>query len=395
MRRFGASVMLRRPMVLVVLIWLAGLGAAAQFGKISVLFNELRGIYGAAGDVGLGFIVSITGVVGLVFGTTAGLLVAGFGARRTLVGALLLGAGVSLLEMSLPPYPLMLLARVLEGVSHLAIVVIGPVLIANTAPERLRPFAMTLWASFFGVTYAVLAVIAPGVVQFGGPAALFAGHALWMVLLAVLLWRALPADPPRRPVRLNGLLAQHLRIYASPYIAAPAMGFCCYTFLYVAMLTLLPPATPEAQRAIMGAGMPLFSIVISLTLGVWMLNHIPAVRLVQLGFLVAIPGFVLLALVWGQGWGMVIAGFWLSGALGVVQGASFASVPELNPGAEGRSESSGAIAQLGNLGTATGTPVLAAVLAAMGPVALVVLAVLFCGIGITVHSLQIRRRRAA
>jgi lysozyme family protein len=90
---------------------------------------------------------------------------------------------------------------------------------------------------------------------------------------------------------------------------------------------------------------------------------------------------------------MVLAGFWLSAALGIVQGASFASIPELNVTAEDRARAAGAVAQLGNLGTTTGTPVLAALLASAGPPGLALAATALCAFGIGLHALQARRRR--
>ncbi len=380
-------------MVLVVLLWCAGLGAAAQFGKISVIFEDLRALYGGSGEAGLGLVVSVVGIVGLVFGTTAGLLVQRVGPKRAIVAALALGALVSGVEAALPVYPLMIAARVLEGVSHLTIVVVGPVMIAGLAPEARRPLAMTLWSSFFGVTYAVLALVTGPVVAWGGISGLFLGHAVWMAGFCAILAVALPADPPRHASPMGNLMAEHLAIYASPRLAAPAMGFCFYTFLYVACLTLLPPQTPLAARALMATGMPLVSIAVSLTLGVRLLGRMSAVRLVQWGYGAAIPGFVLLGLFWGQGAGMLLGGFWLSAALGIVQGASFASIPELNPTVEGRARASGAVAQLGNLGTTTGTPVLAALLAWGGAGVLIAAGVVFCAAGIGTHRLQMRRRQ--
>jgi hypothetical protein len=50
------------------------------------------------------------------------------------------------------------------------------------------------------------------------------------------------------------------------------------------------------------------------------------------------------------------------------------------------------VAQLGNLGTTTGTPVLAALLASAGPPGLAVAAVALCALGIALHQLQARRR---
>ena len=377
------------PMLLVLLLWLAGLGAAAQFGKISILFETLRSTYGGQGEVALGLVVSIVGMVGLIFGTTAGLLVARIGPRRAIVAALAAGAAMSALQSLMPAYPLMLASRIIEGASHLAIVVVGPTMIATLAPEDRRPLAMTLWSSFFGVTYAILALIGPH----AGPTSLFLGHAGYMAVLAAILALTLPPDPKGQALPMGNLIAQHAQIYASPRLSAPAMGFCCYTFLYVAILTLLPPETPETHRALIAAGMPLVSIAVSLTLGVWLLGRMSAVRLVQAGYAVAIPGFLLLWLSWGQGVGMVAGGFLLSAALGIVQGASFAAIPELNLTADDRARAAGAVAQLGNLGTTTGTPVLAALLATSGPAGLAATAVLLCSLGIAIHALQRARRQ--
>jgi MFS family permease len=387
--RYHGGMPVLSPMVLVFLLWCAGLGAAAQFGKISIHFETLRATYGGNGEVALGLVVSIVGMVGLIFGTTAGLLIARIGPRRAIVAALAAGAAMSALQALLPAYPLMLASRLVEGVSHLAIVVVGPTMIAALAPEDRRPLAMTLWSSFFGVTYAILALIGP----LSTPEGLFLGHAAYMATLAVILALTLPPDPRGVALPMGNLLRQHAQIYASPRIAAPAMGFCCYTFLYVAVLTLLPPETPVTHRALIATGMPLVSIVVSLTLGVRLMGRMSAVRLVQWGYGAAIPGFVILWAFWGQGAGMVAGGFVLSAALGIVQGASFASIPELNAAADDRARAAGAVAQLGNLGTTTGTPVLAALLAASGPSALALAAVALCAAGIAVHALQ-RARRA-
>jgi MFS transporter, DHA1 family, inner membrane transport protein len=376
------------PLALVFLLWCAGLGAAAQFGKISIHFEALRTIYGGNGEVALGLVVSIVGMVGLIFGTTAGLLVARIGPRRAIVAALVAGAAMSALQSLMPGYPLMLASRIVEGASHLAIVVVGPTMIAALAPEARRPLAMTLWSSFFGVTYAVLALIGPHAT----PTGLFLGHAAFMAALAAILQVTLPSDPRHDPAPRGNLLKQHAEIYASPHLAAPAMGFCCYTFLYVAVLTLLPPETPATHRALIATGMPLVSIAVSLTLGVRLLRHNSAVRLVQYGYAAAIPGFLMLWALWGSGAGMVAGGFLLSAALGIVQGASFASIPELNATPGARARAAGAVAQLGNLGTTTGTPVLAALLAAAGPPGLALAATMLCALGIAVHQLQARRR---
>lgn len=381
-----------RVLITVLALWCAGLGAAAQFGKVSFALGLFAERFPAAGPVALGLIVSVVGMVGLVFGTTAGLLVARIGPRRAIVAALALGAVVSAAQSVGLPYAALIASRVLEGLSHLAIVVVGPTMIAGITPARHQGLAMTLWSSFFGVTYALLALIAPSLLV-DGLAGLYLPHAVWMVALSVILWVLLPKDPPAPSQQGQGnLLAQHVAIYASPFVAAPALGFVNYTAIYVAVLTLLPPLMPDALRETVAAGMPLVSIAVSLTLGVWALRHLSAVHLVQAGFAVGALSIATLWLVWGQAALMLIAALVFAAAMGIVQGASFASIPQLNPTPMDRARASGAVAQLGNLGTTTGTPVLAFLIARMGESGVIAFALPLCLWGIAVHVLLARRR---
>ncbi|NQZ71835.1 MAG: MFS transporter, partial [Dinoroseobacter sp.] len=106
----------RHNLALVFLLWLAGLGAAAQYGKVSVIFDKLPQIYPEAGPV-LGWAVSLVGFVGILLGVTAGVLAARIGFRRALLWALVLVGGRSLFQSSFPPLPVFLGLRLIEGVS--------------------------------------------------------------------------------------------------------------------------------------------------------------------------------------------------------------------------------------------------------------------------------------
>lgn len=383
-----------RAVLTIFAIWAAGLGAAAQFGKISVAYPALEAVYAAQAGIGIGLMVSIVGTVGLIFGTTAGLLVARIGPRKAMVAALALGAVVSAVQMTFPPYPVMMLSRVLEGLSHLAIVVVGPTAIAGLAAVRFQGAAMTLWSSFFGVTYAVLFYFGPEMVMDQGPGLLFGLHAGWMAVLAVVLALLLPRDSADAVKPMAGnIFSMHRLIYASPFLAAPAMGFVCYTVTYVAVLTLLPAQMGNVGGFI-GVAMPLVSIAVSLTLGVWLLSKMPAVSVVQAGYAVAILASLGLWLMWGQGAAVGFA-LTIAASLGIVQGASFASLAELNPSAEDRAMGAGAIAQLGNLGTTTGTPMLVWALDRAGVSGLVLFLAGFSALGIVIHALQARRRISA
>lgn len=383
-----------RAAVTIFAIWAAGLGAAAQFGKMSVAYPALEAVYAGQAGIGIGVMLSIVGTVGLVFGTTAGLWVARVGARRALVAALALGAVASALQIGLPPYPVMLATRVLEGLSHLVIVVVGPTAIAGLAPGRGQGAAMTLWSSFFGVAYAVLFYVGPDLLADHGPGLLFGLHAIWMAVAALVLWLLLPGESALAQVkRRASLWAEHRAIYASPRLAAPAMGFVCYTVTYVAVLTILPAQMGD-MGGFIGVAMPLVSIAVSLTLGVWLLGRMSAVRLVQRGFAAAMLAAGGLWLSWGGGLVGVFA-LGVAASLGIVQGASFAALAELNPGPADRARAAGAIAQLGNLGTTVGTPLLVWITARTAETGLALFVIGFSALGVAIHALQARRRLSA
>ncbi|WP_127900811.1 MFS transporter [Solirhodobacter olei] len=384
------------PALQILAIWAAGLGAAAQFGKISLAYGRFAAAYPGQGPVAMGFMVSIVGLVGLALGTTAGLLVERAGLRRTLIAGLLLGAVLSALEAFLPPYPVMMALRAAEGLSQLAIVVAGPVLIAQIAPLRWQGLAMSLWATFFGVSFALTALVVPGILALGGLQALLLAHAGWLTFFAMLLWPMLPADARGgRALRLVELPGLHAAIYRSPSVAAPAAGFVFYTVTYVALLTLLPPLAGAGREAVAFA-LPLVSIIASLSLGVWLIRRVGAVRVVQGGFALGLLAVLAMRVFWGEpgvAFGAILV---LGAALGLVQGASFAAIPELNAAPEDRARAAGAVAQLGNLGTASGTPILAALIAGLGINGAVVFVAPLCVAGIAMHAwMAARRRRSA
>ena len=376
---------------LVFALWGAGLGAAGQYAKISVIFDQLPGVYPDAG-ASLGFIVSLVGFVGIVLGVVAGLVVARIRYRRAMLWALWVGAVLSLYQATLPSLPLMLVSRALEGVSHLAMVVAAPTLIAQLSAERHRGFTLTLWSTFFSVAFSLLVAVGLPLVDAFGLSALFVAHALWLAGFAVILTLFLkPFEaPPADKLTLSGILRDHVTIYSSPRIAAPGAGWLFYTFCFLAILTVLPPyIAPEWRAWVMGA-MPLVAIAVSLTFGVYALRFMSAVTLVQIGF-----GLCIASLVWL--WlmpGLPAACLALAGALGIVQGASFAAVPELNDSAAYQSQAYGGLAQTGNLGNTLGTPVLLAVLGIAGFPGLVWTCIAVFGCGISVHAWMSLRRRA-
>lgn len=385
----------KHPISVILLIWLSGLGAAAQFGKLAVSFAALRQVYDVS-EVQLGFLMSSVGLVGLIFGVAGGVIVDRMGLRKMLLLGLVASAVISLLQSIIPSYPVMLALRFIEGTAHLVIVIAAPVLVAQYASVRLRPAFMTLWGAFFGVSYAIIAVISGPIIAHYGVGGLIFGHGLYMAVLAVILFLVLPKAPRMRDkppaLTLRDWVDVHVRIYRSAWLSAAALGFVWYTMMYIALLAYLPDFMTPVDRSAAASLMPLLSIVVSLTLGVWMLSKMSGVRVVQWGFAaMGVAGFLIILSPNSLFWAALI----VVGISGILPAGSFSSLSELNTSAQDRSYAMGAMAQMGNVGTTLGAPILAALLASRNPTAFTVFTAVLCALGfICVKWLSFRRARS-
>ncbi|MEM9577206.1 MAG: MFS transporter [Pseudomonadota bacterium] len=383
----------KTPWGLVFALWGAGLGAAAQYGKFSVTFSHLAEAYPQAGDA-LGFIVSSVGLLGIFFGVAAGLLVARVRYRRALLWALWFGAALSAFQALLPQLPWMLVSRAAEGLSHLALVVAIPTLIAQLCAPGDRGLALTLWGTFFGVAFAILAWAGLPLVDYGGLSALLMAHAIYLAAFALFLGarlRAMHFDEAPVSFSLADIVREHIRIYSSPATSAPGLGWLFYTFCFVSILTVLPGYIPEETRAFVMGAMPLTSIGVSMTLGVILLRWMPAVSVVVLGFACSA---ICMFWLWVEPGGTVPC-LVLAGSMGLVQGASFAAVPQLNNRPSDQARANGAMAQMGNVGNTLGTPVMAIAAGGLGYLGLPLLAGAAFLAGGIVHLVLAARRKDA
>ncbi|WP_438975838.1 MFS transporter, partial [Roseicyclus sp.] len=146
----------RTPWALIAALYGAGLLAAGQFAKISLTLGPLALVYPGWP---VAFAVSGVAVIGIIFGVMAGGLTASMGPRRAILAALGLSALAGGAQALLPAFPILIALRVVEGAGHLVLVVAIPTLMAGLAAPRVRGLVMGLWATFFGVGFALAALV--------------------------------------------------------------------------------------------------------------------------------------------------------------------------------------------------------------------------------------------
>ena len=365
---------------LIALLWTTGLLAAAQFAKLTLTLGAVQDLYP---DASVPLAVSGVSIVGILGGGLAGFFVSKIGVRRAVLWAVMMSATLSLIQGFEMSFAVFMTTRVMEGFGHLLLVVALPTMIVALAKPSDKSVVMGIWGTFFGVGYALVAVITPSVVAWGGVQALYLGHGLVLAALFPILWWILPRVMAGGHVMPN-VVAVHRAIYSNPRYFAPGLGHGIYTSIFIALVAFLPGALDAPWLV---AVLPLANLSGTFASG-FVARKIAASKLSVSGFAVAAILFVMMALT-----GSVAIALCAMFVTGLTAGANFAAVPELNRAPRDQARSNGAVAQLGNIGTFSGTPIYALVAGSLWGIAEV--SIVICIAGAVFAGLAYRAARNA
>ncbi|QDC10186.1 MFS transporter [Oceanicola sp. D3] len=351
---------------LVTLLYLLGLLAAGHFAKVALTLGALGTRYPEAGGA-LPLAVSMTSVAGVIFGATAGIVVARFGARRVLIAAIVGGVALGAAEALLPTFGLFLALRLAEGFAHLAIVVAAPTLMAASCAPAHRGAVMGLWGTFFGIGFALMSVL-----EMGLGTGLYWAHAALLAVVGGALVPLLPRAVGQGPAVAEGWLARHVAIYTSARRFAPALMFFWHAMMFMALITFLPEFLGTWTAPLL----PLVALLGTFWAGA-ATQRIAPQRLALVAFAAGAALMVLFYLFPGVRLALAVP---MLLAFGAVPGAAFAAAPLLNPDPADTARANGAIAQFGNIGTALTIPIFSLALGAgLGGMAVLVVGLSLAG----------------
>jgi predicted MFS family arabinose efflux permease len=371
-----------------------GLAGAMHFAKLSPVMAAVASEFRYDALLS-GLAVSILGIVGVIFAIAAGAIVAAIGLQRGLMLAMFGGAAAAVAAAAAPDGASFLVARSIEGFSHLLIVVCAPALMAGHASVRDKPLVLALWGCFFGLGFAITSAAAPAIVAASGWRGLMLTHAGVMAAAGGLALAAL-ARARHRDMRSvfrgwSAVLAAHKNVYASGAPLRLALAFCAYTLLFLAVLTFLGRYLVEGRGWSEDRAGGFISAMSLVSLG----GTLSAGALTRLGMRFAqgmILGFAsaaffsaaVFSLQPGSDATLAVAVFLMMAAYGFLPGFVFSNVPAFAPSEREAALTYGAIAQFGNVGTFAGTPAVAQLVALMGwhGASLFIVAVAAMGIGL-------------
>ena len=354
------------PWPAVLLLYAAGLMAAAQLGKMSAL-APLFGPDLGLSLAGAAWAVSLLEVGGATLGAVAGGLALRLGLWRSLQLGLAALAVAGLGSASAQGAPSLLAWRLLEAAGYLGITVSAPVLMARLTAgpgpgsPRAQMLAMTLWSTFVPVGVALGASgAAAAALPWGWRGTLLAGG-----LLAAALALATRTLAPAASANDHSAPGQAAAA-AGTAAWCLALGFGLFALFAVGVIALLPSLLVDGAGLSPAAagqwtGLASLSAVLGSALGAWLQRH---------GVPLRWPALLALALPAPMVWGVYSvapqagAAVGLAVAINVLGGVwaslAFSALPRVVASPAQLVRANGLITQFGASGSLLGPPVMAA-----------------------------------
>ncbi|MFV0643300.1 MAG: MFS transporter [Sphingomonadaceae bacterium] len=320
-------------------LYFAGVGAATQIAKVIPVLGYLTAQGLSVSQATL--VMSAIGIAAIAFGAVAGQMVVDLGLWRVMAVASVVAVVAGLTLPLAQGFATLMLLRIVEGLSHIAIVAAAPTLMITLAPPARASLVMGIWASFFGVAFALTHVFALSGLNLSDPVAFLRWHVIYVIpALGFGLWHW-QQDSTVMPLVRNWALVPRGLIRAQ---LLAALSFLFHAGVFTTMLVFAQMRIGGETGAFIAPLLPLISLAF-VFVGSSLLAVAGSVPLFLTGAGVASIA-LLVALMWVPLEGYICA----FAGVGLMQLGIFARIGEVCNTNQATSATNGAYTQLGNVG---------------------------------------------
>ena len=342
----------------VLLLMGSGVVAATQIGKAIISIPMIRGDLALGLDLA-GLIVGTFATLGAMTGIGAGLVVGRLGARRSLIGGMGVIALGNVIGASAPDQLVLLVARIIEGVGFLAVVLAIPSMLAQLVTREKRDFAMAAWSAYMPTGIMLMLLVAPLLLTIGWRS-FWLANALMTGSCAILLAIQAPAAPATARAGAARFFADALIIVRQPSCLVLAIAF----FAYSCQIFSLAFALPLLLTSVYGVSLGAAGLLSAMVLAVSAIGHLSSSLLLRAGVpiwgnVAAAFGFFALSgfAVYGDvlpPQGVSLAAALALGIGGLAPGAIYAAAPHTAPAPSAVPPTIGLVQQASSLGQFAG-----------------------------------------
>jgi DHA1 family inner membrane transport protein len=356
--RGGSDETARAGTLQILLLMGSGVVAAAQIGKAVISVPMIRSDLALGLDLA-GLVVATFATLGAMTGIGAGLVVGRLGARHSLIGGMGVIALGNVIGASAPDQLGLLVARVIEGVGFLAVVLAIPSMLAQLVTRVKRDFVMAAWSAYMPFGIMLMLLVAPLLPTIGWRS-FWLANALGTGSCAILLAINVPATPATARAGTARFFADALTIVRQPSCLVLAGAFFAYSCQIFSLAFALPLLLTSAYGVSFGAA----GLLSAMVLAVSALGHLSSSLLLRVGVpiwanVAAAFGFFALSgfAVYGdmlppQGISLVAA--LALGIGGLAPGAIYAAAPHAAPAPSAVPPTIGLVQQASSLGQFAG-----------------------------------------
>lgn len=385
----------------VFLLWLAGIVAGAQFSKFSLVIDVLQSSF-HIDALYSGWLLSSLGMMGIIFGATAGVFVARYCPFKLVIYSLVMASIISFSQVLFLEPAIMLFIRFIEGITQLLLVTAAPTAILQVSLKEYQSLAMALWGTFFGVAFAISNAVGPSIIEIWSWKGVFFSHSLLAAVTALSLLFLFPqfgstGTPAPQTGQWNSFIRAHFKVYSGLSSALPGFIFGVHTFMFLLFLTYMPKffnyVFPDQGQLlhILSVSLPTVSLIGTFLSGT-VTKRIGSSPLITINIVFAGMIALLVGCIFSTN---EVVLFILASAVllcaGLIQGLVFILIPYLGSSQEDHAKANGAVSQLGNLGATLGVPIFAWILIRTHWNIAMLFPVFCCLLGICVTTMGRRR----
>jgi MFS family permease len=270
----------------------------------------------------IGLLASMFTLIMVVTGILMGGVVRGLGAKRVLIGALVIacvGNGVAVVTGTVDG---LFIGRAIEGISLIAVTLTGPGILAHHTDPVHRGWVMGAWGGFMPLGNGLAVMAASMLIDIGGWRLVWEAGLGVSVLVTGAAYFLIPADPGMARLHFDGRALRGA--VALPVLAFVGLAFACHSLVYQTLLQFMPLVaqslggfTASAGALIVGL-FCLINFVGNMTAGQLLQRGWAPARIIRLVFGAIL--LLLLMLAWGEMDPFMLAGLLV--LIGFVSGGS-------------------------------------------------------------------------
>lgn len=182
----------------------------------------------------IGWIMSISNLATLLFGTLSGQLSARFGLPHMVKTGLAVMTVAALASLLADSFPSILTGRAIEGIGVVLLTVAAPAWIASMSSNEDRAMAMGVWALWLPVGSIIIMLLSPLLMASGGWRALW----LFSAVASALAWLLIRTPGSTGSQQSSGEFDLTALKRKGPWLLA--LVFACFSFQFFSVFTFLP-----------------------------------------------------------------------------------------------------------------------------------------------------------